>query len=84
MKKLFKRFYNYLETIMEPSEIVMNIVALIIIAIMIVVGVIFFPQIKDKMSEYTKPTTTQHPFDDEGSCEINPEINRERDYWKVM
>ena len=82
MKKLIKRFYNYLETLMEPSEIIMNIVALIIIAIMIVVGVIFFPQIKDKMSEYTKPTT-QQPFDD-GSCEINPEASKERDYWKVM
>lgn len=82
MKKLFKRFYKYLETIMEPNEIVMNLVALIIIAIIIVVGVIFFPQIKDKMSEYTKPTTPQ-PFDD-GSCEINPEINKERDYWKVI
>jgi hypothetical protein len=66
---------------MEPSEIVMNFVALIIIAIMIVVGVIFFPQIKDKMSEYTKPTTTQ-PFEDDGSCEINPEINKDKEYWK--
>jgi len=82
MKKLIKKFYNYLETLMEPSEIVMNIVALIIIAIMIVVGVIFFPQLKDKMSEYTKPTT-QQPLD-EGSCEINPEARKERDYWKVI
>ena len=38
MKKLFKRFYDYLETIMEPSEIVLNFIALIIIAIMIVIN----------------------------------------------
>lgn len=82
MKKLFKRFYNYLETVMEQNEIVMNLVALLIIAIIIVVGVIFFPQIKDKMNEYTNPTT-QQPFD-EGSCEINPKISKERDYWKVI
>ena len=81
MKKLFKRFYNYLETIMEPSEIVMNFVTLIIIAIMIVVGVIFFPQIKDKMSEYTKPTT-QQPLDD-GSCEINPDAHKYDNYWSA-
>lgn len=80
MKKLFKRFYDYLETIMEPSEIVLNFIALVIIAIMIVVGVIFFPQIKDKMSEYTKPTT-QQPLDD-GSCEINPDAHMD-DYWKI-
>ena len=67
-----KKLIEYLKTIMEPDEIIINIIAIVVIIILAVVAAIYIPKLKTSLdkSDNTEPIMT--------SCEINPEITRNK------
>lgn len=67
---MFKKIWKYLETIMEPHEIILNIVTFIIIIVITILGIIYFPRVMEKINDKTydsEPYTTCNipPIDDE-------------------
>lgn len=67
-----KKLIEYLKTIMEPDEIIINIIAIVVIIILAVVAAIYIPKLK---ADLDKPDETSPMM---SSCEINPEINRDK------
>jgi len=67
-----KKLIEYLKTIMEPDEIIINIIAIVVIIILAIVAAIYIPKLKTSLdrSSNTEPVMT--------SCEINPEITRNK------
>jgi len=67
---MFKKIWKYSETIIEPREIILNIVAFAIIIVVTVLGILYFPSIMEKINDKTNDsephmTCNIPPIDDE-------------------
>lgn len=74
---MFNKIWKYLKTIMEPHEIILNIVAFAIIIVVTILGIIYFPRVMENINDKTYGS---EPYE---TCNIPPIDNEKYDNWSL-